>query len=155
MAMKKWFIYILKLEHSSWYVGTAEDLVRRLTTHAMKSPHSIIDKKAGGSTAKKGLTGTRKAISLHAAFSVTCSKIVLTEIEDAVTASMGNKYGYDLVRGGTWHRVWGVNVDTPGVNKYKNTHSKNNIRSLYDLKELQLDIISTDIPFTLTNRKTY
>ncbi|MFT6835582.1 MAG: hypothetical protein ACJA0H_001622 [Francisellaceae bacterium] len=152
VSVKNYFIYILKLENCSWYVGTAENLVHRLTTHAMKSPYSIIDKKAGGSTAKKGLTGIRKAISLHAAFSVTCSEVILTEIEDAVTASMGNKYGYDVVRGGTWHQLWGVRIDTAQVVKHRNVHSKENIRSSYNLQELKLNTMIDEIPFRLTEK---
>ncbi|MDM8565254.1 GIY-YIG nuclease family protein [Candidatus Halobeggiatoa sp. HSG11] len=152
--MQEYFIYILKLEENSWYIGTTKELMKRFSTHASKSPHSLLDNKVDGSIYKKGLTGIRKVTHIHAVFVTKCSEKILTEIEDTVTAAMGNKYGYDHVRGGTWHPLWNVNSECKQAIRHCEKYTKKDIRSCYNLMEINVREVLDELPFHLTARNT-
>lgn len=150
-SLANWYVYILKLEQNSWYVGTAKDLIARLETHAKKSPFSKIASNLKVSSSHKGLTGIRKAIEIRAAFSVTCNTSELTEIEDVITASLGNKYGYHLVRGGTWHQVWSASSSSQQAVEHSQVYRRDEIRLRYQLQELDLIHIEDELPFYISN----
>jgi hypothetical protein len=145
-AVRKYFIYILKLENQSWYVGTAKALRTRLRDHAKKSEYSLIKLHKNPVYRNTGLTGKRKATHLYAAFETACDCFQVTEIENAITVAMGNKYGFNKVRGGIWIKSWDLIIKPEVINDLKNRFENIEIRKQYNL--IKIDI-KNEKPFAL------
>lgn len=150
--IRSWYIYILKLELSSWYVGTAKGLRSRLRSHGKKSPYSTLKKKGAFKYMDRGLTGKRKATHLHAAFRSTGDCLWVTEIENTITVALGRKYGFDKVRGGSIIKSWDYELSDIEVKDLIRRFSCSDIRFKYKLNEINL---TQEKPFVfpLTRRR--
>jgi predicted GIY-YIG superfamily endonuclease len=155
MTIKKnMYIYVLKLELDSWYVGTSNNLIDRITAHASKSPYSQINKDNNKVLSTQGLTGKRKAVNICNAFTMNCSDQQLTNIENMLTALLAKEYGYEFVRGGTWFPSWGYN---PKESITHTRHSKDyytteSIITKHDLKEVDLESIADLLPLVINDK---
>lgn len=150
--IRSWYIYILKLEQDSWYVGTAKGLRSRLRSHAKKSPHSLIKRNKKFSYKVSGLTGIRKATHLHAAFRSTGDCEWVTEIENCVTVAMAIKYGFENVRGGIHICSWGKEITEKTVMRLTAKFGNVNIRVKFNLEEIDLNL-EPAFAFPITKRK--
>ena len=63
---------------------------------------------------------------------------------------MGNRYGYALVRGGTWDQLWSVSSDSKQAIDHSRSYSRDNIRVRYKLEELDLAKIEGALPFLIS-----
>ncbi|WP_413817139.1 MULTISPECIES: GIY-YIG nuclease family protein [Pseudomonas] len=149
---RNWYIYILKLELNSWYVGTAKGLRSRLRSHGKKSPYSTLKKKGVFKYMENGLTGKRKATHLHAAFRSIGDCFWVTEIENTITVALGQKYGFDKVRGGSIIHSWNYELSDIKVEDLIRRFSCSDIRIKYKLNEINL---TQEKPFVfpLTRRR--
>ncbi len=151
--IRSWFIYILKLEQDSWYVGTAKGLRSRLRSHAKKSPYALISRKKYYRYKCNGLTGSRKATHLHAAFRSTGNCEWVTEIENCITVAMAKKYGFEKVRGGIhispWKKELSDKTRIALISRFGNV----DIRVKYNLEEIDL-ITEPEFIFPITKRKS-
>lgn len=149
---RNWYIYILKLELNSWYVGTAKGLRSRLRSHGKKSPYSTLKKKGVFKYMENSLTGKRKATHLHAAFRSIGDCFWATEIENTITVALGQKYGFDKVRGGSIINSWNYELSDIEVKDLIRRFSCSNIRIKYKLNEINL---TQEKPFVfpLTRRR--
>ncbi|PWE41539.1 hypothetical protein C9I49_20860 [Pseudomonas prosekii] len=136
--MRNWYIYILKLELNSWYVGTAKGLRSRLRSHGKKSPYSTLNKNGAIKYIESGLTGKRKATHLHAAFRSIGDCFWVTEIENTITVALGQKYGFDKVRGGSIIHPWNHRLSDIKVENLIRRFSCSDIRLKYKLNEINL-----------------
>ncbi|WP_371262560.1 hypothetical protein [Pseudomonas sp. H1h] len=145
-------MYILKLELNSWYVGTAKGLRSRLRSHGKKSPHSTLNKNGAIKYIESGLTGKRKATHLHAAFRSVGDCFWVTEIENTITVALGQKYGFDKVRGGSIIHAWNHKLSDIKVENLIRRFSCSDIRLKYKLNEINL---TQEKPFVfpLTRRR--
>lgn len=151
-AGRTWYIYILKLEHESWYVGTAKGLRSRLQSHAKKSPYALVKRRADYDYSDEGLTGKRKPTHLHAAFKSFGDCFWVTDIENAITYAMAARYGFDKVRGGgVLLQSWGVKVSDTVVDELRARYANVGIRTTYALEEIDL-AAETPYAFPLTKR---
>lgn len=146
--VRNWYIYILKLEKDSWYVGTAKGLRSRLRSHAKKSSHALIRSRPGRVLSDQGLTGKRKPTHLHAAFRSIGDCFWVTDIENAITWAMARKYGFDRVRGGgVLLQSWDAEVPQSAINELNVRHAERvDIRSKYSLMEIDW---TTEKPYAL------
>lgn len=133
-----WYVYVLKLEHESWYVGTTTNLRTRIRQHAKVSPHSTIKKDCNAPKGSKGLTGKRKATHLHCAFAFSGDEQALHRLETAVTIAMGNKYGFDKVRGGAWILPWEFGAPMGEITPLKESYQVDNIRECFGIEQINL-----------------
>jgi predicted GIY-YIG superfamily endonuclease len=149
---RNWYIYILKLELNSWYVGTAKGLRSRLRSHGKKSPYSTLKKKGVFKYMENGLTGKRKATHLHAAFRSIGDCFWVTEIENTITVALGQKYGFDKVRGGSMIHPWNYEPSEIEVEDLIRRFNCSDIRVKYKLNEIDL---TQEKPFVfpLTRRR--
>ncbi|WP_431196661.1 GIY-YIG nuclease family protein [Pseudomonas syringae] len=136
--IRNWYIYILKLELNSWYVGTAKGLRSRLRSHGKKSPYSKLKRKGTLKYMESGLTGKRKATHLHAAFRSTGDCFWVTEIENTITVALGQKYGFDKVRGGSIIQRWSYELSDIEVENLIRQFSCSDIRLKYKPHEINL-----------------
>ncbi|WP_409037444.1 GIY-YIG nuclease family protein [Pseudomonas sp. 2957] len=136
--IRNWYIYILKLELNSWYVGTAKGLRSRLRSHGKKSPYSKLKRKGTLEYMESGLTGKRKVTHLHAAFRSIGDCFWVTEIENTITVALGQKYGFDKVRGGTIIQPWSYELSYIEVENLIRQFSCSDIRLKYKLHEINL-----------------
>lgn len=136
--IRNWYIYILKLELNSWYVGTAKGLRSRLRSHGKKSPYSTLKKKGAVEYMESGLTGNRKATHLHAAFRSIGDCFWVTEIEKYHHRSLGQKYGFDKVRGGSIIQPWNYELSDTEVKNLIRQFSCIDIRFKYKPNEINL-----------------
>ncbi|MBM6447518.1 GIY-YIG nuclease family protein [Pseudomonas sp. MIL9] len=136
--IRNWYIYILKLELNSWYVGTAKGLRSRLRSHGKKSPYSKLNRKGTLEYMESGLTGKRKATHLHAAFRSIGDCFWVTEIENTITVALGQKYGFDKVRGGSIIQPWSYELSDIEVENLIRQFSCSDIRLKYKLHEINL-----------------
>jgi len=150
--IRNWYIYILKLEQNSWYVGTAKGLRSRLRSHGKKSPYSTLKKKGVFVYSDKGLTGKRRATHLHAAFRSIGDCLWVTEIENTITVAFAKKYGFDRVRGGSIVHSWNYELSDTEITGLIQRFSCDNIRSKYKLYEIDLTQENT-FAFPVTRRK--
>lgn len=150
--VRNWYIYILKLELNSWYVGTAKGLRSRLRSHGKKSPYSTLNKKGATKYMGSGLTGKRKVTHLHAAFRSIGDCLWVTEIENSITVAFGQKYGFDKVRGGSIIQPWNYELSDTEVKNLIQIFSCSDIRLKYNLSEIDL---TQEKPFVfpLTRRR--
>lgn len=136
---RNWYLYILKLEQDCWYVGTAKGLRSRLRSHAKKSPHATIRRRAGYEYSNRGLTGKRKPTHLHAAFRSVGDSLWITEVENAITFAMATRYGFDKVRGGgLLLHSWDEEVPDSTIQELTTRYGGIDIRSTYALVEVDL-----------------
>ncbi|MCI8211955.1 hypothetical protein AUC61_20690 [Pseudomonas sp. S25] len=149
---RNWYIYILKLELNSWYVGTAKGLRSRLRSHGKKSPYSTLKKKGVFKYMESGLTGKRKATHLHAAFRLIGDCFWVAELENTITVALGQKYGFDKVRGGYIIHSWDCELSDIKVEDLIRRFSCSDIRFKYKLNEINL---AQEKPFVfpLTRRR--
>lgn len=136
--IRNWYIYILKLELNSWYVGTAKGLRSRLRSHGKKSPYSKLKRKSTLEYMESGLTGKRKATHLHAAFRSIGDCSWVTEIENTITVALGQKYGFDKVRGGSIIQPWSYELSDIEVENLIRQFSCSDIRLKYNIHEINL-----------------
>ena len=136
--IRNWYIYILKLELNSWYVGTAKGLRSRLRSHGKKSPYSKLNRKGTLEYMESGLTGKRKATHLHATFRSIGDCFWVTEIENTITVALGQKYGFDKVRGGSIIQPWSYELSDIEVENLIRQFSCSDIRLKYKLHEINL-----------------
>lgn len=128
----------MKLEVNSWYVGTAKGLRSRLRSHGKKSPYSKLNRKGTLEYMESGLTGKRKATHLHAAFRSIGDCFWVTEIENTITVALGQKYGFDKVRGGSIIQPWSYKLSDIEVENLIRQFSCSDIRIKYKLHEINL-----------------
>nr|NLU59003.1 hypothetical protein [Pseudomonas sp. BIGb0427] len=151
LEIRNWYIYILKLELNSWYVGTAKGLNQGCEA-MVKSPYSTLNKNGAIRYIDSGLTGKRKATHLHAAFRSIGDCFWVTEIENTITVALGQKYGFDKVRGGSIIHPWNHKLSDIKVEDLIRRFSCSDIRLKYKLNEINL---TQEKPFVfpLTRRR--
>ena len=133
-------------------MGTAKGLRSRLRSHGKKSPYSTLNKNGAIKYIESGLTGKRKATHLHAAFRSIGDCFWVTEIENTITVALGQKYGFDKVRGGSIIHPWNHKLSDIKVEDLIRRFSCSNIRFKYKLNEINL---TQEKPFVfpLTRRR--
>lgn len=87
---------------------------------------------------ESGLTGKRKATHLHAAFRSIGDCFWVTEIENTITVALGQKYGFDKVRGGSIIQPWSYELSDIEVENLIRQFSCSDIRLKYKLHEINL-----------------
>lgn len=149
---RNWYVYILKLELESWYVGTAKQLQSRLLAHAKRSPYALISRSTDSEFSDRGLTGKRKPTHLHAAFRSVGDSLWITDVENAITFAMATRYGFHKVRGGgILLQSWDKDVPASAREELKVRYGGIDIRSTYGLVEVDLSV-ETPYVFPLTRR---
>lgn len=134
-------------------MGTAKELRSRLRSHGEKSPYSTLKKNGAIKYIESGLTGKRKATHLHAAFRSIGDCFWVTEIENTITVALGQKYGFDKVRGGSIIHPWNHKLSDIKVEDLIRRFSCSDIRLKYKLNEINL---TQEKPFVfpLTRRRS-
>lgn len=134
-------------------MGTAKGLRSRLRSHGKKSPYYTLKKDGAKKCIESGLTGKRKATHLHAVFRSIGDHLWVTEVENTITVALGQKYGFDKVRGGSIIHPWNHKLSDNKVEGLVRQFSCSDIRLKYKLNEINL---SQEKPFVfpLTRRRS-